>query len=366
MLRRLPAGRFDPEHAADASDGIFGLPYREAECSVVLVPVPWEPTTSYGRGTSRGPSAIRGASAQLDLFDAELSDLGLGDPWAFGIHMRAEDPQVLAWNDEACRLARPILERAGRIGGDGNLERDRERVDALWDRLCGWLRAQVDALLDAGHLVGVVGGDHSCPFGAIAAHAARHPNLGLLHVDAHADLRLAYEGFVGSHASILRNVAERLPVGRIVQVALRDFSRAEADFARRDERFTVWTDAAIRRALASGKPWRALCEDIVATLPQTVYVTFDIDGLDPSLCPSTGTPVPGGLSFFEATDLLLELARQHKRVVGFDLCEVAPSNHPGDEWDANVGARILYRLAGVALHTHGARDAAPDPGAHGD
>ena len=217
-----------------------------------------------------------------------------------------------------------------------------------------WVRAEVERWLDAGKLVGLVGGDHSSPFGAIEAVARRHPGLGVLHVDAHADLRAAYEGFTGSHASIMYNVVERIPeVGRLVQVGLRDVSEGEhAYMTKAGERIAAHFDSALRGRLLRGESWAAVCDDVVAGLPRDVYVSFDIDGLDPTLCPHTGTPVPGGLSFQEACYLFGAVVRSGRRIVGFDLNEVAPGPD-GDEWDANVGMRVLYKLIGWALLSQG-------------
>jgi agmatinase len=201
-----------------------------------------------------------------------------------------------------------------------------------------------------GKLVGVVGGDHAAPFGNILAHGRAYPGMGILHVDAHADLRDAYEGFTDSHASILFNVAKRIPeVSRVVQVGIRDLSEDEHAFIHRSEgRFSALYDAELRRRVFEGEPIVRVFDEAIAGLPHDVYVTFDIDGLDPALCPHTGTPVPGGLSFQEAVFLFARLAASGRRIVGFDLNEVAPGPD-GDEWDGNVGARVLYKLIGFAL-----------------
>jgi agmatinase len=178
--------------------------------------------------------------------------------------------------------------------------------------------------------------------------------MGVLHVDAHLDLREAYEGFTDSHASILFNVAARLPaVSRIVQVAVRDMSEAELEVARGSGgRIVPHLDAAIAARVFDGEPFHRIADAIIADLPEDVYVTFDIDGLDPALCPHTGTPVPGGLSFQQAVALLARLQKSGRRIVGFDLVEVAPGPD-GDEWDGNVGARLLYKLIGFALLSQG-------------
>jgi agmatinase len=358
MPRRADTSSFDATGAGDPDGSIFGLPFRPDDASVLLVPVPWEATTSYGRGTALGPAAIRAASPQLDLFDLELSELGLGQPWQFGIHMFEESSRVRAWNEHACARALPIIAAGGVVDNDADLLTALTDVNNLSRELDRWVEQEVRAGIDQGRIVGVVGGDHSVAFGAIAAHAAKWPGLGILHVDAHADLRDAYEGFERSHASVLHNVVRRIDgVAKVVQVGIRDLSADEHAMTRDDPRIVTHFDVVMRRALAEGRTWSQLCAGILASLPDHVYVTFDVDGLDPALCPSTGTPVPGGLSFTEATSLLCALVRAGKTVVGFDLVEVAPSKRPGDEWDGNVGARLLYKLCGVALASQGARDA---------
>jgi agmatinase len=344
-LREVDRSKLDVDGAGDPSGSIFGLPYDEDECSLVLVPVPWEPTTSYGGGTAGGPEAIRAASPQLDLFDPALEAFGIAEPWIHGIHMRVEDPAIRGSNDDACRLARRARQAVGAARTDAIA-----RVDACSEALNAWVETQSEAILDRGQVVGIVGGDHSVPFGAIRAHARRFPGMGILHVDAHADLRDRYEGFAHSHASIMRNVIESIDdLGALVQVGVRDLSRAEHDLARDHPRIATFHQHRITRRLAEGEAWARLCLEIVDALPQHVWISFDIDGLDPSLCPSTGTPVPGGLSFVQAMTLCEALLAARKIVVGFDLVEVAPSSVPGDEWDGNVGARVLYRLCGVAL-----------------
>ncbi len=204
------------------------------------------------------------------------------------------------------------------------------------------------ALLDQGKMPVTLGGDHAVPFGAIRAYAERYPGLGILHLDAHADLRDAYEGFTWSHASIFHNVMTRLDgIARLVQVGVRDLGQAEqAMIDGSGGRILTFFDADIAARKESGTPFAVIADEIAAALPKDVYLSWDIDGLDPTLCPSTGTPVPGGLSWNEAIGLLRALLRAGKRIVGLDLCEVSPGD---TEWDANVGARLLYKMIGFAL-----------------
>jgi agmatinase len=340
---------FDPNAAAAPESGIFGLPEDPGGARVHVLGVPFDATTSFRKGTARGPAAILAASRQVDLFDA-LN----GRPYEAGIWMAPLAPEVARWNEEASRAAEPVI-AAGGVGTDGKLRKAAERVTALQEELNRWVEARANEILDRGKLCALVGGDHSVPFGAIQAHATRHPGLGVLHIDAHADLRPAYEGFTWSHASILRNVAERIGgVARIVQVGIRDFSEEERAFATGSGgRLQTLYDVEWADAKHSGHNLKALVRRTLATLPEKVYVTFDVDGLEPALCPNTGTPVPGGLDWNEASLLLDELVRSGRRIVGFDLNEVAPAAgiEDGSGWDENVGARLLYRLIGFALRS---------------
>jgi agmatinase len=334
---------FDPDAAAAPGSGIFGLSCAEADSAVVLLPVPFAATVSYGTGAERGPAAILAASRQVDLYDLEY-----GRVYAQGIHLRAEDPRVAAAHTTARARAADVIER----GGAGSDDPAVRAVDAAGAQVNAWVRTATDALLAAGKIPGIVGGDHAVPFGAIAAAAARHAGLGILHVDAHADLRTAYEGFRWSHASIMDNVLRDVPgVARLVQVGIRDFGEQELDKIRGSEgRVITHFDVEWQRRRFLGATFDSLCREAVDALPRDVWISFDVDGLDPALCPGTGTPVPGGLQFAEAAHLIATLARSGRRIVGFDLVEVAPGE---DEWDANVGARLLYKLCGAALHARG-------------
>jgi agmatinase len=342
------AHAFDPGAAA-AFDGIYGLPHSVDEAKVVVVPVPWDATTSYRTGTSLGPAAILEASRQVDLFDAET-----GRPYEAGIAMLPVADEVVAWNAEARQLAEPVIENGG-AGTDPALQRNLDRVNALGGELNEWVRARTAELLARGKTPVILGGDHSSPFGAFQAYADRWPGVGILHFDAHYDLRDAYEGFRWSHASIMFNALEHVPgIARIVHVGIRDFSEAEHETSRGSGgRSVAFLDAALKERLDAGETWKAIADEIAGRLPPKVFVSFDIDGLDPTLCPGTGTPVPGGLSFHQATAVLAACLRRGRTIVGCDLNEVAPREGDG-EWNANVGARLLYKLIGYMLKSQSA------------
>jgi agmatinase len=356
-MKKADTRKFDPNGAGSSDGDIFGLPFTSKESNVVLVPVPFEMTTSYGRGTASGPKTILDASPQLDLFDAEFADYGLARPWEFGIHMEKESEKIRKLNKTGCQLSKPVIAKGGRIGTNKALKAKLQKANQISHELNAIVFAKTKANLQSKKIVGIVGGDHSVSFGAVQAVAQKFPKLGILHIDAHADLRTAYEGFEHSHASIMNNVIHKIPgVTKLVQVGIRDFCDEEYQLATTHKKIQCYFDYLIRDQLFEGKTFAKLAKEIVAHLPEHVYVSFDIDGLDPALCPSTGTPVAGGLSFHQATYLLKALAVSGRKIVAFDLNEVAPSGRKGDEWDGNVGARILYKLCASALLSQGARN----------
>jgi agmatinase len=331
---------FDPNAAAAADSGIFGLPCTEADANVILIPVPFAATVSYGGGAERGPAAILAASRQVDLYDLQY-----GRIYEHGIFLQPADPAIAAAHERA----RPLVERV--LAEPDSLAQVGAEIDAAGALVNERVRQAVARVLAAGKIPGVVGGDHSVPLGAMAAIGAVHPEFGVLHFDAHADLRVAYEGFRYSHASIMDNVCREVPaMRRLVQVGIRDFCEQELLAGQESGgRIVTHFDAEWQRQRFLGTSFDALCQEAIAPLPRHVYVSFDIDGLDPALCPGTGTPVPGGLQFAEAVHLLHALVASGRKVVGFDLVEVAPNGR--DEWDANVGARMLYKLCAAALQS---------------
>lgn len=356
---------FDP-NAAAAHGGIFGLPYTADEARFVVVPVPFDATTSYRDGAANGPAAILAASGQVDLFDVDF-----GRPWASGIcmlpHDRGAARQLAKLNREARRFAVPVIAAGGNVAGRAALQRALREVNRRSLAMCGIVEGQVDRLLEQGRVPVVLGGDHSTSFGCVSACARRHAGLGILHLDAHADLRPAFEGFDWSHASIMHNVVSRIGgrggVAALVQVGVRDLGENEYEEIRRrrrrgETRIVTYFDSVVQRALHRGKTWGRLCAEIVSKLPASVYLSVDIDGLEPSLCPDTGTPVPGGFSFAQFVELLRALVHAKRRIVGMDLTEVAPrrglkAGAWGGDWNANVGARVLYKMIGAAAACRG-------------
>ncbi len=326
---------FDPDAPA-APGSLFGLPCTPREALVHVQAVPWQATTSYRRGTIEGPAALVRASAQVDLYDVEY-----GDAWRAGVVLLPEDPQFRRWDGEAEADALRVIESLGQDPEAAG------RVNVLSERVNEAVYQRARAVLAAGRVPALVGGDHSTPFGAIRAVAEVFPGVGILHVDAHADLREAYEGFTHSHASIMFNVLRYIQgVSNIIQLGIRDVGDAERRLIHdTPSRISTLFDADVASRLAEGESFAAVVDELVEKLPPRVYVSFDVDGLDPSLCPGTGTPVPGGLSFRDAQVLFKRLSAR-RRIVGFDVNEIGPG-----EWDGNVAARLFHKLFGACVRS---------------
>jgi agmatinase len=305
--------------------GLFGVDIPEEDAAIVLLPVPWEETASYRKGTANAWQSILSASHQLDLFD-----LDFGKPFWAGITML-----------EAIDV--PVPDEA-----------DTDSINLAGEIINSKVYEISQKFLTQNKFVGVIGGEHSVPFGLIKALSERYKDISILHIDAHHDLRDAYEGFTNSHASIMRNVATKISnPPKIVSVAVRDFSQEEYEFASQNsKRIKTFYDRDIFEKKAKNTPFSQITAAIISNLSDHVYISFDIDGLEQYLCPKTGTPVPGGLEFNEATYILTQLAKSGKKIIGFDLCESAEGDED-DEWDSNVAARILYKLCGACGYSNG-------------
>lgn len=335
---------FNPNSAARSDAGIFGLPNTGKDAQIILIPVPWEATVSYGAGTSRGPQAIFDASGQIDLYHHDFPDL-----WQRGIWMEPVPTDIALLSDRTKHTAAKVIagiEQGLDPASDPHLSALCSEVDSACESMHAWVEKKTAHWISQGRHVGLIGGDHSTPLGYFATQAAQHEAFGLLVIDAHMDLRQAYEGFTYSHASVFYNAMERFPqITRLVQAGIRDYCLEEKDYTMQHrDRIQIRYDRDLRRQLFRGGSWDSLCNEMIASLPEKVHISFDIDGLDPKLCPHTGTPVPGGLQYEECIHLLNTLKASGRTIIGFDLCEVSPGE---DDWDGNVGARMLFHLCGM-------------------
>ncbi len=346
---QIPPKKFDPTTTISSEFGIFGIPLTEEESKLVLLPVPWEVTTSYGKGASNGPRIIRQASEQIDLFDFETKNA-----YEVGYFMREISEEVLAKSKRFKKLAQKVIELRTEQSDDyEQIDKLVAEVNKASAELTDWVYQQTKEILSAGKLFGLVGGDHSTPLGAIKAICEKNPNVGILHIDAHSDTRKAYQGFEQSHASIMYNVMNlKNKPAKLVQVGIRDFCEEEYNFIQSRPDIKTFFDISIKQRLLKGEAWSSVAADIINELPQQVYISFDIDGLDPRFCPSTGTPVIGGLSVDEVFFLFNLMAQSGRQIVGFDLNEVSSGSEDDSEWDGNVGARMLYKLCNWTVVTN--------------
>ncbi|MDB9806187.1 agmatinase family protein [Crocinitomicaceae bacterium] len=340
---------FDPNGIALPNGNIFGFPITEDEADIVIIPVPWDATASYGKGTSDGPKAILKASLQLDFYHPHLENAHQTK-----VFMSPISDEWKTINDKYCLGCIEyidFLENGGVLSESLHFQEAVLEINAGHHALKENLKAKSKSLLEDGKIVAILGGEHSTPLGLIEALNERHESFGILQIDAHADLREAYEGFDQSHASIMYNVLESCPnMKRLVQVGIRDISPSEVNLIKESEgRIRTFLDWDIKQRAFEGMSWGEQVKNIIDTLPQKVYISFDIDGLNPGLCPNTGTPVPGGFSLEEINYLFFTLMDSGREIIGFDLNEVSPGEN--DEWDANVGARALWNLV-VLMEKH--------------
>ena len=337
---------FDPNAAALAGSGIYGLPCTAEEAQIIIIPVEWELTTSYNRGTVDGPATVMEASMQVDLCHHDYPDL-----WKKGIFMDEFPVELRELHD---RMA-PVSEEIINALYEGLIEENPEKyagmyadIEAATERKNAWLLERIAYWKRQGKVVGLLGGDHSCPLAYHQYLNKENVTYGILHADAHMDLREAFEGFKYSHASIFYNTLKFDNVKKLVQVGIRDYCHQEKALVEgQNGRVKVFYDRDCRRRMFEGECWKTIVDEMIEPLPSKVYLSIDIDALDPKLCPNTGTPVPGGLEYEELMYVLNRIRESGREIVGFDLCEVSPSPDGGD-WDGNVGARVLFHLCGVA------------------
>jgi len=346
MNKQEKIKNFDANSVGDVNAGIFGLPFNINESEIILIPVPWEVTVSYGGGTINGPEQIFDASFQVDLYDPIVNDA-----WKLGIAMDEINEDLRDKSETYRPVAEIIIDRQcnGEPASEISEIKDVNKVCAEMNE---WVKTRSLHFLKQNKTVGLVGGDHSTPLGMIHALAEHVGDFAILQIDAHADLRVAYEGFEFSHASIMYNALKNDKVKKLVQVGIRDYCQAEVDIINSSNgRIKTYFDRDIKHQQYKGTTWDAICQSIIADLPQNVYLSFDIDGLDPKLCPGTGTPVAGGFEAEQVIYLLEQVVASGKKIIAFDVNEVGGE----DEWNANVAARLLYRIANLAAYSQGKR-----------
>jgi len=337
---------FDPNAASNPNNNVFGLPFTEEEARLVILPVPWEVTVSNTAGTARSADHIFKASMQVDLFDPDTKDA-----WKQGLYMRPADKKILLKSDylrKEAELYIDYISKGELLEKNAFMCKSLKEINEGSAFLNNWVYEQTRDLLQRNKLVALLGGDHSTSLGFFKAMAQQHGKFGILQIDAHCDLRESYEYFTYSHASIMYNALTEIPeLTRLVQVGVRDYCQEEWEYIHNsNQRVITYFDRSIKNRLYEGATWQQVVDDIVAQLPDKVLLSFDIDGLDPKLCPNTGTPVMGGFDFEQVYYLMSKVVQSGRRFIGFDLIEIGVDQN---EWDANVGAHILWKLCNLLL-----------------
>lgn len=337
---------FDPNSVGNPNNGIFGLPFTEEDAKLILLPIPWEVTVSYKAGTARATERICQASLQVDLMDDDLAE-----GWKQGIFLRDVDKNVLMKSDYLRKEAELYINyiTAGDALCDNKfMQKVLREINEGSEFLNQWVYQETKELLNKGKLVGILGGDHSSPLGFYKAIAEKHGEFGILQIDAHCDLREAYEDLKYSHASIMYNALQEIPqLTKLLQAGTRDYSSGEVKYINNSNgRVVTYFDKNLKERTYEGETWQQIVEEMITHLPGKVYVSFDIDGLDPKLCPNTGTPVPGGFETQQVYYLLRKIIASGRQLIGFDLNEVGVSQN---EWDENVGARVLFKLCNLLI-----------------
>ena len=346
---------FDPNAVGNPNNNIFGLPFTEADARLVILPVPWEVTVSCGAGTARAADHVFKCSTQVDLYDSDMPD-----GWKQGFYMKETDKRLLLKSDYLRKEAELYIDY---ISKGEAIEKNKFMCKSLKEINEGglymnqWVYEQSKNLLTKGKLVGLLGGDHSISLGFMKALAEKHGDFGVLQIDAHCDLRKGYENFTYSHASVMYNALNEIPeLTRLVQVGVRDFCQEEWDVVcNSNGRVLTYLDRWIKEKQYEGETWKRIAEDIIEQLPQKVYISFDVDGLDRKLCPNTGTPVHGGFESEEILYLFKKITASGREIIGFDLVEIGIG---ATDWDSVVGAQLLWRMCNLLLKNQQPKTAA--------
>ena len=311
------------------------------KAQVVIVSAPWDVTSAGGDGSAYAPDAIIDSSAHLGLFDA-ASGISLDGKVATAtINYDIQENSQRLGVDAGKVISH--IEDGGLIAGE-YFTRKVARVDEGFVRMHDSIYSQTGHWLEAGKSVGVVGGDHTVGFGAVRAVAEHEGEIGVLYIDAYCDMRLAGESiFNYSHLSAARNIMEEIPaVVRMVQVGVRDTGSEEYERVKADKRMSLFLMDYLAAARFGGRSWSDICDEVVAQLPQKVYISIDASVLALDCCPHSKRPVAGGLSFNETIFLINAVVASGRAIVGFDLTGIVPKF--GNNTDAVTGARLLAKL----------------------
>lgn len=279
-----------PETSKKIPDNFGGLPVshsRYGTAKIVILPVPFDNTSSWMKGSEKGPRAIINASKNMELYDIETGS----EVYRNGIYTAGA---------VSARTSKTMIDK---------------------------VRSSVEKCMQDEKFIVVLGGEHTVSLGSIMACHNAYKNLSILHLDAHSDMRDAYEGNRYSHACVMARVKDFND--HIISVGIRSMDSSELKNVKKRNVFYA-------SEIQKSKDW---IQKVCAKLSRNVYVTIDLDVFDSSIMPSTGTPEPGGLGWYDVTDLL-ECVSSSKNVVGFDVVELCPSKNPAPDF---LAAKLIYK-----------------------
>lgn len=316
------------------------------EAKLVVVSVPWSVTSDYGRGAAYAPDAIIDASDKKDIYDLKRDISHYGSVATADIDYNIQECSGRLGH-EAERIALS-LEESDTIGERTHARI--ERVNVGFGEMQASVYRQVRRIAKSGKQVAIVGGDQSVAFGAVKALSEHHKGIGVLNIDAHADLKHEGVPYTYSHTTVMRNIAEELScVGKIVEVGVRDINHDELAFATANDKVEIHFSEELAARRFEGETWGKICDEICESLPPKVYISFDIDALKIEFCHNTNSPVPGGMTFDEVVYLVNRVVATGHTIVGFDITEVVPNLD--NVMDANVAARLLGKMIVAALNS---------------
>lgn len=338
---------FDPNTITPDNGCYFGISIDPESAALVLLSAPWDTTAMLRSGSSYAPDAIIEASRYVDFYEPMAPN-----SWQRGI---ATAPIDYSIQDLSHRL-RPDAERIIKLHDElgmsvlDNLmyERRLRRVNEGSVEVNENIFRQASSWLNKGKIVGLVGGDQSVTYGMVRAFGYKYERLGVLHIDSRCDMQEAYQGFDFSHASTMYNILRDVPqVERFVSVGVQEFSPIEWERASSDSRVKMFTAQQMWNDQFEGATWSSIVGNIVAELPDDVYIALDINGLVNECSPNKGNLTAGGLSFHQMVYLMERIVASGRHIVGFDITEVSPNIE--SKIDMRIVARLLFKMCSIAL-----------------
>ena len=324
-----------------SGQGLFGRFTSYEDSKMIVLAVPWDATVSFKGGARHGPYITAKASSNMDFFSLDAPDVR-----DQGIHLKPPPPFLKQLNQQTREKALPILALEEQAPGPCPPALI-QNINTACEKMIAYVYEEAQKAHKKNKLFCLLGGDHSVSEGALKwVGETLKGDFGLLHIDAHADLRASYQGLKYSHASVMHNVMHsRFPPKKLVQAGVRDYCKPEFELINSHPSIHTFFDSQIKTSLFEGGCFKDIADSIIKPLPQKVYISVDVDGLTPSLFAHTGAPVPGGFSFEEFCYLISRLSAAKRTIIGFDIVETADP-FDGQRYlpDGSYAARLLYFL----------------------